>query len=119
MIPNIDPRTLKNMMAKMGMKSTEINATKVIIECPDKDIIIEEPAVTKIELQGTESFQIVGKVSEQGKHFDIKITEDDIKIVMEKTGISDADAAAKALEEANGDIAEAILSIKAKKEESK
>ncbi len=117
MIPNVDPRALKSMMAKIGMKSTEINAIKVIIECPDKEIIIDEPSVTKIELQGTESFQVAGRVSEQDKHFDLKITDDDIKIVMEKAGISDADAAAKALEKANGNIASAILSIKSKKEE--
>ncbi|MCL5434648.1 MAG: nascent polypeptide-associated complex protein [Candidatus Marsarchaeota archaeon] len=112
MMPNIDPRTLKSMMAKMGMKSTDINANSVTIECPDKLILISNPQVMKVETQGIVTFQISGEVSESDKAAQpAEINEDDIKLVMEKSGIGDADKAREALEKSNGDIAQAILEL--------
>ena len=74
MMPNIDPRTMKNMMAKMGIKSTEIPASKVVIESDGKNIVITNPQVTMIEAQGTTSFQISGDVTEQKAHVEVEIT---------------------------------------------
>lgn len=113
MMPNIDPRQLKSMMAKMGIQSSEIEARTVVIECSDKKIIISEPQVTKIEAQGTVSFQISGHVSEMEIEQKIDVTEDDIKAVMDASG-SDRDDAAAALEKSNGDIAAAIMDLKQK-----
>ncbi|QRF74446.1 Nascent polypeptide-associated complex protein [Candidatus Micrarchaeum sp.] len=111
MMPNIDPRTLKSMMAKMGIKSSELNADKVVISCADKDIVITDPQVTMIEAQGTKSFQIAGTITENEKSVSIEISEDDVKMVMESSGASEDDAR-KALEDSNGDIAKAILELK-------
>ncbi|OJI07796.1 MAG: hypothetical protein BK997_02170 [Candidatus Micrarchaeum sp. ARMAN-1] len=111
MMPNIDPRTLKSMMAKMGIKSSELNADKVVISCADKDIVITDPQVTMIEAQGTKSFQIAGTITENEKSVSIEIGEDDVKMVMESSGASEEDAR-KALEDSNGDIAKAILELK-------
>ncbi|MCL5092985.1 MAG: nascent polypeptide-associated complex protein [Candidatus Marsarchaeota archaeon] len=111
MMPNIDPRTLKNMMAKMGIKSSEIEASEVIIKCPDKDIIVSEPQILQIDAQGSISFQISGSISENQKEVKIDVSEDDIKMVMEKSGIRDYAKAKEALESANGDIAEAIMKL--------
>jgi len=111
MMPNIDPRTLKRMMAKMGIKSSELNADKVVISCADKDIVITDPQVTMIEAQGTKSFQIAGTITENEKSVSIEISEDDVKMVMESSGASEDDAR-KALEDSNGDIAKAILELK-------
>ena len=111
MMPNIDPRTLKSMMAKMGIKSSELNADKVVISCADKDIVITDPQITMIEAQGTKSFQIAGTITENEKSVSIEISEDDVKMVMESSGASEEDAR-KALEESNGDIAKAILELK-------
>ncbi len=112
MMPNMDPRALKRMMDSMGMKTTEINASRVVIEGSDRNIIIESPNVTMVEMQGSTSFQITGVVSEAEKEqAKMEVTEDDIAMVREKTGASD-DAIKKALEETNGDIAEAILKLK-------
>ncbi|OJI07715.1 MAG: hypothetical protein BK997_02285 [Candidatus Micrarchaeum sp. ARMAN-1] len=110
-MPNIDPRTLKSMMAKMGIKSSELNADKVVISCADKDIVITDPQVTMIEAQGTKSFQIAGTITENEKSVSIEISEDDVKMVMESSGASEDDAR-KALEDSNGDIAKAILELK-------
>ena len=111
MMPNIDPRTLKSMMAKMGIKSSELNADKVIISCADKDIVITDPQVTMIEAQGTKSFQIAGTITENEKSVSIEISEDDVKMVMESSGASEENAR-KALEDSDGDIAKAILELK-------
>ncbi|MCL4389248.1 MAG: nascent polypeptide-associated complex protein [Candidatus Marsarchaeota archaeon] len=112
MMPNIDPRALKGMMAKMGIKSTDLIATKVTIECQDKDIVIEAPQVTRIEMQGAVSFQIAGTITEKEKPLDIDITDDDIDTVKQATGISDTDVIKEALKASGGDIAKAILSLK-------
>jgi nascent polypeptide-associated complex subunit alpha len=112
MMPNIDPRQMKAMMAKMGIKSTEIPASKVIIESEGKSIIISSPEVTKIEAQGSVSFQISGEVSEQEEHVAIEITADDIDMVSQSTGIKDREKIEETLKEENGDIARAILKLK-------
>lgn len=111
MMPNMDPRALKRMMDSMGMKTSEIDADRVIIEGKGKNIVIENPSVTMIEVQGNTSFQISGNVSESEKTVKIEITDDDIKTVMDQTG-KDKDTVKKTLEETNGDIAEAIIKLK-------
>ncbi len=112
MIPNMDPRALKRMMDSMGMKSTEIESDKVIIFGREKDIVIENPSVTMIEMQGNLSFQITGEMREAQKEAaTVEVTDDDIQLVREKTGASE-EAAKKALAESKGDIAQAIMKLK-------
>jgi nascent polypeptide-associated complex subunit alpha len=111
MMPNMDPRALKRMMDSMGMKTSEVAADRVVIEGKEKNIIIENPSVTMIEVQGNTSFQIAGTVSEMEKSVKAEITDDDIKTVMDQTN-KDKDTVRKALEETNGDIAEAIIKLK-------
>jgi nascent polypeptide-associated complex subunit alpha len=111
MMPNMDPRAMKNLMAKMGIKSSEIDAQRVIIETADQNIIIENPQVNKIEAQGTVSFQISGDITESAKEKKIEVTQGDIDLVAEKTGISDNELIRNALLENNGDIAQAIIAL--------
>ena len=106
MFGGIDPKKIRGMMSKMGIKQEEIPAKRVIIEGEEENIIIENPAVVKITMQGNESFQISGDISVQEKG----ISEDDIKQVMEKTGKKRLEVEI-ALKEANGDLAEAILAL--------
>jgi nascent polypeptide-associated complex subunit alpha len=107
MIPGgMDPKKMQALMKQMGIKSEEIEAVKVTIETSSGSaIIIEEPQVTKITMQGQASFQIAGNV-----RVEEKTAADDIKMVMEQTGCTEEDAKA-ALEKSNGDIAEAIVSL--------
>jgi alpha-NAC-related protein len=102
---------MKAMMAKMGIQSSEVDANRVIIECNDKEIVIDAPQITKIVMQGVTSFQIAGDVSENVKEIKIAINDDDIKMVQEKTGVTDIEKIKEALAASNGDIAEAILSL--------
>lgn len=112
MMPNMDPRALKSLMSKMGIKSSEVNADSVTIACSDRDILISNPQVTRIEAQGMVSFQISGDIEEKEKSVNVEITDEDIRMVMEKAGIDDRDKAEQALKDTNGDIAEAIMKIK-------
>jgi NACalpha-BTF3-like transcription factor len=57
------------------------------------------------------SFQITGKVSETDKTV-TEISDDDVKLVQEQTGIDDEGKVREALEETKGNIAEAILRLK-------
>ncbi len=110
-MPNLDPRALKDMMAKMGIKTSEIDAQSVTIHCTDKDLVITNPQVTRIEAQGSVSFQVVGNVQEKMPLATTEITDDDIKFVMEKTGVSDKERVRTALRASNGDLAAAILAL--------
>lgn len=112
MMPNIDPRTMRNMMAKMGIKSTEIPASKVLIDSGDKTIVISNPQVTRIEAQGTISFQISGDVTEQEAKVKLEISQDDIDMVASSSGVTDKEKVMAALEAEDGDIARAILRLK-------
>jgi nascent polypeptide-associated complex subunit alpha len=106
MLPGIDPKKMQGLMKQMGISQDEIDANRVIIETEDKNIIIENPSVVKIKMQGQISFQISGDVTEE----QIDSTEEDIKTIMEKTGCSE-EQAKDALEKANNDLTEAILSL--------
>lgn len=115
MIPGIDPKKMQAMMKQMGMSQDEIPAKRVIIECEDKNIIIEDPSVMKIRMQGQTNFQISGDIREEEASSSPEEDEnstfaEDIKTIIEKTGCSE-DQAKKALDESNGDLAEAILNL--------
>ncbi len=112
MMPNLDPKALKSMMDRLGIKSSELNATKVTIELEDKEIVIENPQVMLIEAQGMKSFQITGNITENEKQEKIEVKDEDIEFVMEQTGIKDRAQVKAALEKAKGNIAEAILELK-------
>lgn len=98
---------MQEAMKQMGIAQENIPAKKVIIEKDDSNIIIENPSIVKIKIQGQESFQISGEVKEESKTEEI--SEDDVKTVMEKTGTSEKQAR-KTLEKTQ-DLAEAILEL--------
>lgn len=100
-----DPKKMQGLMKQMGIKQEELEAQRVIIECSDKKIVFDNPGVVKIAMQGNESWQITGEAREEP----LGISENDIKLVAEKTGKSVKEAK-KALEE-TGDIAEAIMKL--------
>ena len=110
MFPGINQKQMQQAMKQMGMKQIEIEAEEVIIRQGDKDIIISNPSVQKIKMMGQESYQITGDESIQERIVKLEINDDDIKTVMEQAGVSE-DKAKQALEEAEGDIATAILSL--------
>ena len=108
-MPGMNPRKMQQMMKKMGIAQVEIDATEVIIRCPDKEIIIQNPQVSKVNAMGQETFQIVGEQVERALSTEAEINEDDIKTVMEKTNCSE-EQARESLEKTQ-DLAESILEL--------
>ena len=107
MMPGMDPKNMQKIMKQMGIKSEDIDAVKVTIELKEGGrIVVFEPHVVQIEMQGEKSLQISGKISEEHD-----AGEDDIKMVMEAAGCS-REEAMNALRNTNGDIAEAIIHLK-------
>jgi len=95
------------MMKQMGINTEELSAERVIIETGDEKLIIEPAQVTRITMQGQDSFQISGTVRTEQS-----INEEDVKLIMEKAGV-DRETAVEALKKSGGDIAEAILGLQA------
>jgi nascent polypeptide-associated complex subunit alpha len=109
MFPGVDPRQMQGMLKKMGISQEDIDASRVIIEKTDNSrIIIENPSVQKVKMQGQESFQITGDILEESPKEET--SEEDIKTIIEKTGVSKKKAK-ETLEKNNGDLAETILEL--------
>jgi len=94
---------MEKIMKQMGIKQEEIDADEVIIKNSSRNIIIKNPKVTKINMQGHETFQVTGDVQEE-------MNEEDVNTIMEQTGCS-REEAEKALEKYE-DLTEAIISLK-------
>jgi|SRR3989338_2489109 len=108
MFPKINPKQMEKMMKQLGVKQEEIDAEEVIIKCSDKELIIRNPNVQRVNMMGQESLQITGDIEEREIK---KFSEDDVKLVVEQTGSSDKKAR-EALENNDGDIAKTILELK-------
>lgn len=112
MLPGgVNPKQMKKMMKKMGIKTEEVPAEQVIINCVDKQIIIDEPSVILTVMQGQQMFQIQGSVREESAEESVDISQEDVDMVMAQTGAKE-DAVIAALEKSKGDIAEAIMGLK-------
>jgi len=107
----MNPRKMKMMMKRMGMEMEELdNIEEIIIRTPDKEYYFDDASVTIMTTHGQKTFQVIGepKVTQRGGA--PAVPEEDILIVMEQTGV-DHDTARKALEENDGNPAEAIISL--------
>jgi len=93
----------------MGLNMTALEANEVVIKAKDKEIIIEEPEVAVLEVQGQKIFQITGgKITEKSIARRIQIPEEDVILVAQQANVSLEEARA-ALEQTGGDLAQAIL----------
>ena len=111
-------RDAKRMMEKMGMKIDEIGGvTEVLIRTVTREIIIEEPVVTSVVVQGQRMYQITGGSAHErtpsAEAAPPEVPEEDVKLVAAQTGKT-VDEAKIALKESGGDLAEAILKLKQK-----
>lgn len=124
MLPNMNPKQMEKMMSQMGIKSRQIDASRVIIEAENEKIIISGPQVVEITMQGQKSYQISGSVStEAAASEDHSVDastesfskpgdfENDIKMIMEQANCT-REQAVEALKKSDGDIAQAILGLK-------
>ena len=106
MFPSLDPQKMQQMMKKLGMKMDNIPAKQVVIKTDTGEITIDEPQVIKTTMNRQVIFQVSGNVKEQS------FSNEDIKIVIEQSGVKDEEKVKKVLQETNGDIVEAIMKLK-------
>ena len=102
------------MMAKMGMQVQQVeDVTRVVIESASKKIIIDEPEVAIVTVQGQKVYQVGGgRAREEGASS--PTVQDDAKLVAMQAGVS-VEEAANALKQSGGDLAQAIILLKQKK----
>jgi len=123
----MNPRKMQQMMEQMGIDVTEIDAETVTITTSDgEQLVFEAPEITRMDAQGTQTYQIVGEPdrqessgvagavesgdagdSDDSGDADDEIPESDIKLVASQTGVSPSEAR-EALEAADGEPAAAI-----------
>lgn len=108
MFGGMNPKKMQGMMKKMGISQSELPVRRVVFEMDDGNLVIDEPSVIKIMMQGQESYQVTGSAVEEASG---GISEDDVALVVEKAGVSE-DEARSALEKSDGDIASAIVGLK-------
>jgi len=110
MFPGINPREMQKAMKRLGMKQEDIDAELVIIKTADKDLVIKNPHVSKINMMGQETIQVVGDITEVSRNQDEEISEDDLTTIIEQTNCT-REQALEALQSSNGNLAEAILKL--------
>ncbi len=116
----VNPRQARRMMEKMGMKMDAVaDAKEVIIRRENTELVIENPQVTVMQFQGQKIYQVMGTssferpitvIEEVELEKPIQVSEEDIQLVAAQAGVS-YEVAKKALEQTNGDLAQAILNL--------
>ena len=106
---NLRPQDMAKALKRMGIAQVDVPAVEVIMRCEDKDIIIENPQVVKVNMMGQETYQVVGKATERQR--EISVSDDDVETVATQTGAT-KEAAKEAIRKHKGDLAAAILDIK-------
>lgn len=118
-----NPREMRRMMDRIGVNTKEMPDVKeVIFRTSTKDLIVQNPSVTSVEIQGQQIFQVVGEgitereISEKAEPEKAKpaISEEDILLVAQQANVSMEEAKAT-LEGVEGNLAQAILILTSKK----
>lgn len=102
-------REMRRMMDKMGLDMNELsNVQEVIIKTDKKEIVISKPVVTEMKAKDNSIFTVTADSYEE-RELEVPIySEEDIQLVSQQAGV-DEEKAKNALEEAEGDLARAIL----------
>ena len=122
MIPGIpggrmNPRQLKAAMKRAGIEMEELaDVDEIVIRTATKEYVFKSAEVSTMTVQGQKTWQIVGepivmnRKTEGAAPEKPSISEEDVDLVAERAGVSKAEAR-KALEEADGEPAEAIIRL--------
>ncbi len=111
MMGKMSAHQMEKMMRTMGIKSETLDVKEVLFRFEDRELIVRNPVVQKVNIPGQgESFQVIGTSEEVVTN--TGPSEEDVQLVVEKTGCTKEEAE-KALS-VNGDIAEAIISLSEK-----
>jgi nascent polypeptide-associated complex subunit alpha len=111
----------------MGMQMQELNGvTRVIIQSPGKELVIEQPMVTSINVQGQKMYQITGgRTTERtpqaavpaapgaapaAEKPQVQVPEEDVLLVAQQGKVT-MEKARETLIKCDGDLARAILML--------
>jgi len=110
----MNPREQQRMMQKMGLQVQQMDdITRVIMETSTKRIIIDNPEVATVTVQGQTIYQVGGgNVREEPAGG--QGSADDAKLVASQAGVS-LEEASEALSQSAGDLAQAIILLKQRK----
>lgn len=119
----MNPRKMQQMMKQMGIDVTELDAEEVIIRTEDEELVFSDAQVTRMDAQGTQTYQVVGEpeTRERGAGeasaaddgtgdtagTGEAIPDEDVQLVVERAGVT-PDEAREALAMEDGDLAAAI-----------
>ena len=104
----IDPKQMQRMLKQFGIKSEELDAKRVVFELPGgKNLVVNNPSVTVVDMQGKKTFTVMGETSEASQ----ELPKADIEMVAKQANV-DLKKAEAALKKNEGDIASAILELK-------
>ncbi len=100
-------------MKRMGLTMEQLDGVShVDIVLENGDIIrVKNPVVAKVKVSGQTTYQITGEEEVIEAEEEIDISDEDIEIVAQSTGV-DKEMARKALQLTGGDIAQAIALLK-------
>lgn len=113
MLP-VNLRELRRMLKRYGVEVEELQGVKeVTISAEDYEIVIRDPQVAILNLGQQKVVQILCSSLERvrreaGEAPRPVVAEEDVEFVVEQTGVS-REEAARAIAEAGGDVARAIM----------
>ena len=103
-------RQARRMMERMGINMKEMpGVEEVVIRTTEKEIHIRNATVSEVNAQGNRVFQVVGEVEEVARERKT-FSDEDILLVQQQANVTREKAIA-ALEEAEGEVARAILKL--------
>ena len=108
-------REMRRMLDRMGLEMKEVNnVQEVIIKTDTKEIIITKPSVTEMKAKDNSIFQVIADSYEE-RELEVPVfSQEDIMLVSQQANVSPEEAT-KALTEAKGDLARAILLLTTKR----
>jgi len=121
MIPGgrANPRQMRQAMKRLGIEQEQMDGVEeVVIRTATKEYVIRDANVTAMTAQGQKIWTVVGEPIVRDRvgakkpegSAALAIPEEDVKLVAEKAGVSEEEAR-KALEDAGGEPAEAIIRL--------
>ena len=117
----MNPKRMQAMMRQMGIEMEELeDVEEVIIRLPDREIVFRDAEVSKMVAQGQTTWQLAGPAETRPRAdkaaaapsapVKLEISEEDVELVATQANVS-KDVARKALVEANGQPAEALVKL--------
>ena len=107
----MNPKNMEKMLKRLGMQVKELPVEEVILKFWTYQVKIKNPEVAVMNVMGKNVYQVAGEEKKEP----LAPSEEDIKLVMEKTG-KDRETVLEKLKQLNNDLAKAIIELKKESE---